>query len=236
MSKLGIIAALPAEAACLHEKKLTVGSPIEIQQDIFLCLSGMGYESAGNAAKKYLDLNIDGLISWGVAGALEPSLNSGDLVLARSIISQNKNFQTSAQWTNKLLTHFQENNKLLNTDIASSEEVCASIADKNSLFKATGATAVDMESAAIAEIALANNLDFLVIRAIADKANTSIPETVLKHTDNLGNPKVLKFVISCIFKPSQISELAILAKSYKTALKRLNDIAPDLKSSDFFYV
>ncbi len=236
MSKLGIIAALPAEAACLYNKKLTVLSPIEIQKDVFLCLSGMGYEAACGAAKKCLDFKVDALISWGVAGAIESSLNSGDLIFADSIIAQDKTFQTSTEWKNKLLAHFQKTHtNVLSSDIASSKEICALTTDKNNLLHKTGAGAVDMESAAIAEIAINNHLDFLVIRAIADKANTVIPEAVLKHTDNLGNPEILKFVLSCIFKPAQIREIFILAKSYKIALKTLSNIASDLKKQNFFY-
>ncbi len=237
MSKLGIIAALPAEAACLYNKKLTVLLPIEIQKDVFLCLSGMGYEAASNAAKKCLNASVDALISWGVAGATESTLNSGDLILAESIIGQDKTYLTSTEWNNKLLTYFQaDKNSMISGDIASSKEICASTSDKDALLNKTGAIAVDMESAAIAEIAMNHNLDFLVIRAIADRANASIPEAVLKCTDNLGNPKIIKFILSCVIKPAQIREIATLAKSYKMALNSLSNIASDLKKQNFFRV
>jgi adenosylhomocysteine nucleosidase len=237
LSKLGIIAALPAEAACLTNKKLDIASPVEIQKDIYLCLSGMGYESSSTAVKKCLDFNIDGLISWGVAGALEPSLNSGDIVFAETIINQDKTYPTSDDWKNKLLDHFSKTDfKILNANIASSLEICATATDKNRLLNKTGAIAVDMESAAIADIAIKHELDFLVIRAIADEANTSIPEAVLKFTDNLGKPEIFNFVSSCISKPTQIREITKLAKSYKIALNTLSHIAPDLKTQNFFYV
>ena len=237
LSKLGIISALPAEAACLYNGKLNIGSPIEIQKDIFLCLSGMGYESASNAARKCLEIKVDALISWGVAGAIESSLNSGDLIFAESIIGQHKTYQTTTEWNKKLLAYFQKNStSVISGDIASSKEICASVTDKKLLLDKTGAIAVDMESAAIAEIAKNNNLDFIVIRTIADKAATTIPEAVLNHTDNLGKPEILKFMLSCMSKPAQISDIAKLAKSYKMALKTLSNIASDLKSQNFFYV
>lgn len=92
-----------------------------------------------------------------------------------------------------------------------------------------------MESAAIAEIATAHGLDFLVIRAISDKANTAIPEAVLNHTDNLGQPRILKFMLSCLLKPAQIKEIFVLAAGYKMGLKSLSGLAPDLKNKHFFY-
>ncbi len=237
MSKLAIIAALPAEAACLYNKKLNVGAPVEIHKNIFLCLSGMGHESATQAANECLALNVNGLVSWGVAGAIEKTLGSGNLILASSIVTADKTYQTSSEWQNNLLANFRNNGiKTSNGNIASCKEVCASITDKNNLLNKTGAIAVDMESAAIAEIAQCNKLDFVAIRAVADKANTSIPEAVLNHTDNLGNPKLLNFIFSCISRPSQIRDIAVLAKSYKNALSTLRKIAPELISQNFFYV
>jgi len=236
LKKLGIIAALPAEAKCLDQSTLHLVSPVEIQKDIFLCLSGIGYESASNAAKKLLELKIDGLVSWGVAGAIDSSVNSGDLIIADSIISHNKTYLVSTEWKNKLLRHMQKSsNQLLNGNIASSKEICATTKEKENLLQRTGALAVDMESAAIAEVSRDNKLDFLVIRTIADQANASIPEAVLKHTDNLGNPKLLKFILSCITKPMQIRDLAILAKNYNKALKTLDELAADFKKQNFFY-
>lgn len=236
MSKLGIIVALPAEAKSLYSKKLNVALPIEIQKDIFLCLSGIGYNSAQIAAKKLLALKVDALISWGVAGAIDNTLDSGDLILAKSIINQDKQYLISPEWRERISAHLQQSSsRLITGDIASSESICATISDKNNLVNATGALAVDMESAAIAETALAHKLDWLVIRAVADNANTAIPEVVLEHTDNMGQPRIFKFVWSCLLKPSQIRELFNLARSYKISLKTLSNIAPELKKKHFFY-
>lgn len=235
MKKIGIIAALPAEAACLYDEKLQVHAPFEIQDGIYLCLSGIGYDAASQAAEKLLDLNINALISWGVAGALDAALESGDLIIANSIISANKSKQTTANWQKELLAFFTgKAQKVFNADIYSSKDVYATIEDKKILFEKNNAIAVDMESAAITETAINNNLDFMVIRSIADKADMAIPEAVLNYTDNLGNPEILKFIGSCLSKPGQIKELLTLAKCYKKALKTLNDIAETLKKQHFF--
>lgn len=235
MKKIGIVAALPAEAACLYDKKLKVHSPVEIQDGIYLCLSSIGYDAANQAAEKLIDLNINALISWGVAGALDPTLESGDLIIANSIISGNKNNQATAKWQKELLAFFTGRvQKALNADIYSSSEICSTIEDKKILFGKTNAIAVDMESAAITETAINNNLDFAVIRSIADKADMAIPEAVLKYTDNQGNPDILKFIGSCLSKPGQIKELLTLAKCYKKALNTLNYIAEALKKQHFF--
>lgn len=236
MSRLGIIVALPAEAKSLYGKKLNVGLPIEIQKDIFLCLSGIGYDSAQIAAKKLLALKADALISWGVAGAIDSNVKSGDLILAKTIINENNRYAISVDWLARVSTHLQQSPFTVSIgDIASSTKICATTADKNALSKLTGAVAVDMESTAIAEVAAADKLDFLVIRTIADNANTAIPEAVLKHTDNLGQPKIFDFMLSCLLQPTQIKELSRLASGYKMGLKTLSVIAKDLKNEHFFH-
>ncbi len=235
MSRIGIIAALPAEAKCLHRKKLKVGLPVEIQQDVFLCLSGIGYESALLAAKKLSSLKVGALVSWGVAGAIDRSVNSGDIVLANTIINENNRYSVSKGWLNRVSGQLQSASLFATADITSSKNMCASIADKQHLLQKTGALAVDMESAAIAEIAAINNLDLLVIRAISDNADTAIPEAVLKHTNNLGQPRIFNFMRSCILKPGQIPEIASLATGYKKGLASLSSISQALKDSHFFY-
>ena len=57
MKKLGIITALPAEAKCFQAKKINFKSPIEIERNIFLCISGIGYKSSLYAANELIKLS-----------------------------------------------------------------------------------------------------------------------------------------------------------------------------------
>jgi len=236
LSRIGIIAALPAEAKCLYSKKIKVGLPIEIQQDVFLCLSGIGHESALFAAKKLIALKVDALISWGVAGAIDASIKSGDVILASSVINRENHYSISEDWLSRVSEHFlpSEPNIFIG-NIASSREICSSITEKQQLLEKTGALAVDMESAAISETAQTNNIDLLVIRTISDDADTAIPEAILKHTNNLGQPRIFNFMLSCILKPKQIREISLLAGGYKLGLASLSDIAQVLKDRHFLY-
>lgn len=235
LNKVGIIVALPAEARCLCSKKLKIGTPVEIQKDIFLCLSGIGYESALSAAKELTVLRVDALISWGVAGAIDKSLSSGDIILANSIINEDKNYSTTREWLSRVSDHLQSFFSISNGDIVSSKEICASPMDKLHLFQKTNAIAVDMESAAIAETASANNLDLLLIRTISDDTDTAIPEAVLKYTNNLGQPRILNFMLCCISNPNQIRNIFALKNGYKKALASLSKIAQVLNDRQFLY-
>ena len=171
MKKLGIITALPAEAKCFQAKKINFKSPIEIERNIFLCISGIGYKSSLYAANELIKLNVDALISWGIAGATCDLVNTGDLILAKAVKRHKNIYKTSNEWCKKIIYHFQGSSlKILNEDIVSTEEICSTPVKKMNLFKKTKASVVDMESAAMAEVAMTNNLDFIIVRAIADNA------------------------------------------------------------------
>jgi len=236
LKKLGIIAALPAEAKCFQINELSFETPIEIEKNVFLCISGIGYESSLNATKKLVKLNVDGLISWGIAGAISNSINSGDMVIARSVINHRNIYSTSHEWQKKIISHFKDSSyKIFDGDVVSTEKICASFEEKMKLFRKTKALAIDMESVGIAEIAMASNLDFIIIRAIADNADSNIPEAVIKNIDNFGRINIGRFLASCLFHPAQIYEIILLAKSYKKSLAALTNISTELKKKNFFY-
>ena len=236
MKKLGIIAALPAEAKCLQSKKINFLKPFEIEKNIFLCVSGIGYQSSLHAAKELIKLNVNGLISWGVAGGICKSVHSGDLILAKAVTNQEKIYKISNKWHRKIENHFHNSFcKILSGDIVSTKKICATSIEKTKLFKETGALAIDMESFAMAEIAKTNNLDFIIIRSIADDANLNLPEAVIENIDNFGRLKIVKFIISCLLRPTQISKIILLAKNYKKALKSLKKISVELKKENFLY-
>jgi len=236
LKKLGIIAALPAEAKCFHTMKINLKSPFEIKRSIFLCISGIGYKSSLNAAKELINLNVDAIISWGIAGATCDLVNTGDIILAKSVKNHKNIYSTSVKWRKKIIDHFKDSSiNILSEDIVSAEEICNTPIKKMELFKKTKAVAIDMESVAIAEVSMKNNLDFIAIRAIADNATLNIPDVVVKNIDNYGHIKMMKLIASCMLYPSQINQIFLLAKSYKKALKSLENFSVELKKENFFY-
>lgn len=236
LKRIGIIAALPAEAKCLYKGRLEVATPIAIGAGLFLCLSGMGDEAAYNSGKRLIDLDVQALISWGVAGALHHSVHSGDLLIAQSIMTQQVHYATTKHWSENIQTYCKQISQPYQTAAMTSiNTVCASVQGKQDLFKKTEAMAVDMESGAVARVAKRYHKDLLVIRAIADEATMTIPPAAIKHTDILGQPQLPAFLISCAKNPSQLYHLGKLAWHYKNGLKTLQGIAPHFKKLHFLY-
>lgn len=204
--------------------------------DMSICLSGMGYNNSLNAAAALIKHGAEALVSWGVAGGINEELHSGDLLIANKVITSGGEFQCQPRWQEQLLVELTSTDfRVFNSSLYSGDRMVASRKDKRRLCEKSGADAVDMESAAIAELAQKMELDFIVLRAIADEAVTSLPPAVTRHTTMLGRPRPIRFAFSLLLRPSQISSLLILGRAYKKALTTLQTITPDLKSRHFLY-
>lgn len=106
------------------------------------------------------------LISSGFAGALEPELRVGHLLVAENYSSP------------KLLNAYQNEltaDGIFLGKLATVPRMIESVTQRETLNKRTGAAAVDMETETIAEICQAHDLSMLSIRAISDTSVEPFP-------------------------------------------------------------
>jgi adenosylhomocysteine nucleosidase len=87
---------------------------------------------------------------------------------------------------------------------------------KQSMFRQTGARAVDMESAAIARVAAARGLPFLVARVIVDTAADSLPSSVTAASES-GELQIWPLMAALARTPAQIIDLIRLARRFRVA-------------------
>lgn len=122
--------------------------------------------AAARAAEALDDLAPARVLVIGVAGALDPGLDVGDLVHPSAVID--------VRTARELVPHGSgERNGVL----ATVEEVwCGHDPSGKAPRLPAGATAVDMETAAIAALAEERGLPWDVVRAISDVAGTLTPE------------------------------------------------------------
>jgi hopanoid-associated phosphorylase len=118
-----------------------------------------------------------GLVSFGIAGGLDPRLRSGQAIVAASVRFAGREFQADPAWTTRLLARYPS---ALQAPLLSAEIPVLSPAGKARLFGETGAAAIDMESGLAAEIAAAHGLPFACFRVIADAADRAVPGSALK--------------------------------------------------------
>jgi adenosylhomocysteine nucleosidase len=119
------------------------------------------------------------VISAGVCGGLDPALRAGDLVLPDSVISE-AGLRLPVTGTVAQRAAAAGSAPAQAGVMATSSRIVATPEDKAALRAATGAVAVDMESAAILEAAAAHGCSSLVVRAVSDDARDTLPEELMR--------------------------------------------------------
>ena len=232
MNQIGIITALIPEAACLTSLPITTGEIMRLENNICLYVCGMGAERAGAAAMEMIRAGMDILVSWGTAGAIAPDPDPGDLLVPESIVAfDGRVYQTAKHWRSAVL------NKLVDCScniylgqLADSMHVLTTAEDKTdtaSNFKT--AIAVDMESAAIAEVASNHEKPCIVIRVISDSKGMIIPEIALKISDQYGRVKFRSLLVQLLAHPLQVPKLIALARGYGKAASTMKWVGQKLK-------
>lgn len=235
MSRVGVIAALPVEAACLAGYSITPGEPYCINDNLVVLVSGTGSARARTSAEKLLEFNVQALVSWGVAGAMDIALHAGDVILPEMITHASQTYVPSPDWRQRLHSRLQRNNFNVNSGaIAEVSDILISPEEKVKFHNATDAVAADMESAAIAAVATSANIDYLAIRVISDDVTTSIPNAVLRYTNCYGQPVQPGFIFEILRHPVQIKLLIRLARGFRAAINTLQSISNAI-SDDLLY-
>ncbi len=102
--------------------------------------------------------SIRGIVSFGVAGGLNPALKSGDIVVATEIVTADERWTTEAALTENLIALPVKRRRTVSGVLAGVEEVVTGQVGKAALRATTGADAVDMESHIAARYATENGL------------------------------------------------------------------------------
>ena len=163
------------------------------ENNIIITLSGIGKVNAARTTQILIDqLNVECIINVGSAGALNPKLNIGDIVIGNKLIQHDfditafnhkKGYITGVgdylECNEDLVKQFEKitNNienkeyKTITGIIASGDIFCTEINMKNKIYSKFNAECVEMEGAAIAQVAYLCNIPFIVIRSISDSPN-----------------------------------------------------------------
>lgn len=203
MSNIGIIVAMQEELDEIlkimnkkQKKNIYNITFIEGQIDkktVIVVKSGIGKVNAARTTQVLIDkLDIECIINVGSAGALNPELNIGDIVIAEKLIQHDfditafnhkKGYITDVGdyiYCNKdLVRRLESITKNMDNDmykskigvIASGDIFCTEIEMKNKIYSKFNAECVEMEGAAVAQVCYLDNIPFVVIRSISDSPN-----------------------------------------------------------------
>jgi hopanoid-associated phosphorylase len=185
-----------------------------------LVVSAGGHPDATQAGiADLIARGADRLVSFGIAGALDPDLQPGDLILGGAVrMPDGDRMAVDQKWLVHLVNRLPQARV---ADIAGSTEIVATAAAKATLHRDTGAAVVDQESHWVAEAARAARLPFIVIRAVADRASDTLPPAVLVGLDKTGRPQTGAVLRALLFNPLQIGGLIRVGLQTRRALKSL---------------
>jgi hopanoid-associated phosphorylase len=159
-----------------------------------------------------------GIISFGIAGGLSPSLKPGDCVIGVEVRDDESRFISDEGWTARLAARLPD---AILAPLAGADAALTSQSGKADLFGKTGAYAVDMESHVVARVAQAHRLPFAVLRTIADPADSALPPLAANAITAEGRMDFLAIVRSVLANPGQIAMLPRTARESRAAFDAL---------------
>ncbi|MGB5583461.1 MAG: hypothetical protein WBO93_07700 [Gammaproteobacteria bacterium] len=225
-TRLGVIAALPFEAACFSITPVRPGTYQIVAPDVYVFCAGMGAHNASHAAQTLIAADVDALVSWGVAGALDPRLVSGDTVLPVQVRDGERHvYTTDHAWHAALKSRLEQLRLFAGGTILSVQDVQHDLRSKSDLHQATQALAVDMESAAVGRVAQNENKPFVVVRTIFDSASMRIPASSTNATDQYGQVSIPKLITGLARKPAEVLQYPQMIASFARAKKSLRRVA-----------
>ena len=164
-------------------------------KDVVIVRSGIGKVNAAVCAQILISVfEVDCVINTGVTGSLRNEINIGDIVLSKDALSHDMDAtgfgyepgiiprmeESVFKADEQLLSIAKQVNEEVNTDIStfvgrvvSGDQFISDAEKKKYLVEKFQGYCTEMEGAAIAQTAYLNNVPYLVIRAISDKADNS---------------------------------------------------------------
>jgi adenosylhomocysteine nucleosidase len=158
------------------------------------------------------------IISFGIAGALDPSLAVGACVVGSAARMGVARWPTNADWTERLMAALPGATL---AEVAGADHPIGNAQHKRLLRAASGAAAIDMESHIAARAAAAHGLPFAILRIVCDPAGRSLPPAASVAMRADGTSDVGAVFRALTVAPGQLPGLIRLALDARIAFAQL---------------
>jgi adenosylhomocysteine nucleosidase len=199
---------------------------------IILVRSGMGRDRARRALVEVAErFSLEHVYSIGYAGALNPALEVGDLVVADKVI------EIDSSQPDENMKSYSLDKEIFNTTAAARQRILLTVdrvvstpKEKKLLREKYSAVAVDMETSSLAAEAQARNIPFISVRAITDTADQELIDCSRLVAED-GDVSKLKAGWHILTHPGDLKGMIDLGKHAKLATANLTEFLEKLMVS-----
>ncbi len=173
--------------------------------------------------------DLRAVVSFGIAGGLDPALAPGDVVVAEAVWAETGvGFERQpasealvAGFRRRLSALGAQGGRQVVADLAGVEAAVMTPEGKAALRARTGAAAVDMETQVAAAYAAARGLPFAAIRVVCDPAERALPAFAAHALKPNGDPDVWAVLSALARREARIGEVVRLARDSGEAFRSL---------------
>jgi adenosylhomocysteine nucleosidase len=226
LKPIGIVSALAAEARTLGPAARQGAELRRLTDGALLAVSGIGAGAAAAAARRLVLAGVNSLASFGMAGGLDPALVCGAVLLPEEIVAPDGAAvaATASEWCQRLRAALPASCIAGGGKLLTSDRPLASREAKAAAWRESRAAAVDMESAAIAQVARQAGLPFIAIRVIVDTAFDPLPAAVIAASGG-GQLRIGRLLGALVRAPGDFAGLIRLCARYRIAMCVLSGVA-----------
>jgi adenosylhomocysteine nucleosidase len=154
---------------------------------------------------------VDGILSTGLCGGLDPALRVGDIV-----VSGDSALESPARFVRGA--------------VHTADRVIGTAREKRILRNQTGAVAVDMEAATVAAEAAERHVPFLCIRVVSDAAGDTLPLDFNHYRNRRGDFSRSRIALAAVAHPfTVLPQLMEFDRNCRRAADSLGDFLADCR-------
>lgn len=212
---IGIVTGLELERQLCLKAYKSKPEPIP-----FIACAAGTVDGAARAAEQLIEQGATRLMSFGVCGGLAAGVKTGDLILPKTVMRDGQTLSLESEWYDKILRQIPD---AKSGALVSVKHAVTTPQQKAQLHQSSQAIAVDVESFVVMQIAQAHNFHGLVIRAVLDPSDQTLPPAALDGVNDKGETQFWPVIRGLAKRPQDLPDLIRLGGQNKRACSTLSE-------------
>src|SRR5580692_240550 len=155
-------------------------------------------------ARELVQRGAKRLMSFGIAGGLEPGLPIGSMIIGSQVAATDGSWACDKPWVDELMQKFPQAHC---GGVWGSETLIATAREKRALHEKSRCLIVDMESQCAAQIAAEAGIPLAVVRVVCDSVDMDVPPVVMAAINEDGSTNAGNALWHLVRHPKQIPDL-----------------------------